>query len=193
MPISAMSRAGQALEMQFEPSLGISAKKLQKFGLDIRSFHEPLKRAVQQVVIPSIRTNFDEGGRPPWEQLSEDTIRQKGTAGSILVRTGALRRTMGYFNIWTVNRQMAYLADLPANVWYGKVHQAGATFTPRQESSHVAALSYRGTSVGGGGAAGGGGVIPARPFVMLQPGDFEAIERVFYEWLGERMVRAGFL
>jgi phage gpG-like protein len=34
--------------------------------------------------------------------------------------------------------------------------------------------------------------IPARPFVLFQPEDEEAIERVFSDWLDERIARAGF-
>jgi phage gpG-like protein len=34
--------------------------------------------------------------------------------------------------------------------------------------------------------------IPARPFVMIQPKDAEAIQRVFDEWIAERAALAGF-
>src|SRR5690348_15723687 len=83
-------------------------------------------------MIPSIRRNFDAGGRPRWTPLSENTIAARAAAGfgpkPILVRTGLLRRTMGQQNIWTVDREKAYIQDLPDKIWYGKVHQAGATF-----------------------------------------------------------------
>src|SRR5690606_29929622 len=87
---------GVQLGFTFSPTIGIVAKNVDKLGLDIRSFREPLKRAIQQVVIPSIRTNFDSGGRPAWEPLSEATLRwrqARGIGGTApLIATGALRR-----------------------------------------------------------------------------------------------------
>src|SRR6185503_20125327 len=85
-----------SVEVNFEPSLALLARRVDKLGADIRSFRVPLKMAIQQVVIPSIRKNFDQGGRPTWEPLSEHTIRNRKGGTQPLVRTGLLRRQMGY-------------------------------------------------------------------------------------------------
>lgn len=56
----------RSVQMFFTPSMGIMARRVDKLGLDIRSFREPLKRAIRNVVIPSIAENFAVGGRPSW-------------------------------------------------------------------------------------------------------------------------------
>lgn len=189
----------RSIDLKFEPSVGIMARKVDKLGLDIRSFREPIKRSIQQVIIPSIRRNFDEGGRPAWEPLTDQTIARKGGDERPLIRTGALRRQMGYFKLWTVDQEKGLLADLPADVWYGKVHQAGASFSIKSRGpanleaiSKALNLTYskRG-SQGSSSSFGDSGEIPARPFVMIQPEDERDIHEVFEDWLGERIAAAG--
>jgi phage gpG-like protein len=162
--------------VKWEPTLGIVAGRIDKLGIDIRSFREPLKRAIQQVVIPSIRTNFDVGGRPAWEPWAEDTEEISSRLGkqstSLLVRTGALRRNMGFFSLWTVTTTSAILNDLPDRIWYGKLHQGGY-------SGGASSNPKFGTTA----------AIPARPFVMLQDEDEEDITLVFLDWLEERVNR----
>lgn len=118
------------ISFQFKPSLGISAREIDRLGLDIRSFREPLKRVIQRVMAPSFRENFEEEGRPDeWADLSDATlqIREKmGFSGDrILDRTGLLKKTVQQLNIWTINETSATIRDLPSKVWYGKIHQAG--------------------------------------------------------------------
>jgi phage gpG-like protein len=192
--------ARAALGIHFEPAMIISARKVDKLGLDIRSFKEPLKRSLQQVIIPGIRKQFDVEGRSPrWPALADGTVRQRGNAHPILNRTGKLRRTMGYLNIWTIDREKAYIQDLPEKIWYGKVHQSGATFSVRGGGGYnvdTAALSkylnYRGRRLGSSkGFETSQGEIPARPFVVLYKKDEVQVQRIFNEWLGERAARAG--
>jgi len=162
--------AQPVLEYTFKPSLKIVAAHVDKLGLDIRSFKEPLKRCVKQVVIPSIRANFDAGGRPGWAPYADSTVEFHEMLGEdlgeMLIKTGALRQGMSYQNLWTITKEEAYIADLPPNIWYGKVHQGG----------------YGGKS--------GAGAIPARPFVLLQDSDEKAIGDVFDRWLLERIEAA---
>jgi phage gpG-like protein len=154
------------LQLQFKPSIGISAKNLDKFGMNIKSFREPLKRSIQQVLAPSFKKNFDMEGRPAsWEPLAEFTIEQRGSAGPILNRSGLLKRTIQQFNIWSVDTQKAAIVDLPSKVWYGKLQQAGSIK---------------------------GAALPARPFVLIQdPEDYDGIEEVFGKWLQERAIASG--
>lgn len=191
-----LTQRNVTVDLKFQPSVGILARKVDKLGADIRSFREPLHKAVKQIVIPSIRRNFDSGGRPPWEPLADWTVKHKGHA-RILYKTGSLRRVMGQINVWTIDREKAMITDLPDKVWYGKVHQAGATFAIPRSSGSVdqaaidKALSYKGTRVGRRDSDPEIGEIPARPFVVLQTEDMEAIEHIFQEWVGDKIRQAG--
>jgi len=192
-------------EWDLEPSIGIAAGRIKRLGLDIRSFKEPLTTAIKTVVIPSIRKNFDEGGRPtPWEPLAEFTIKMRHyQAWPILRRTGALRKAATQFNIWTVSTTSAAIRSLPQKVWYGYVHQAGygsfSLFTTEaskrlgpgasQKDVNNEAFKLMDAVRGEGRAA--AIHIPARPFIMFQQEDFEKITAVFYEWMVSRAERVG--
>lgn len=179
-------RSATGIDLQFKPSLAIIAGQIDKLGLDIRSFRVPLKRAVQQVVIPSIRKNFDTGGRPPWQPLAPQTIQRKGSSAK-LVDTGSLRRNMGFLSIWTITRDYAVIQDLPQRIWYGKVHQAGNGGSSKalKVVGTGAKSQQQSVNISEGG-------IPARPFVMLTSADERKIESVFRHWLDERiMMRLG--
>lgn len=132
------------------------ATSLSLFAGKIRSFREPLQKAVRDVVIPSIRQNFDAGGRPAWKPLSEATLSIRD-GNTILVRTGALRQGATQQNNWKYTTTEAVMEGLPSRVWYGMIHQLGGTG------------------------------IPPRPFAMIQPQDEAAIDKVFNDWLEERL------
>lgn len=170
MATSANVTAEPVLTLTFTPSLRIVAARIDKLGLDIRSFRVPLKRCVKDVIIPSIQQNFEVGGRPTWAPYADVTteIHQEmgEDLGDMLVKSGKLKQTMSYQNLWTITKDEASLDDLPPNVWYGKIHQAGY------------------------GGKGGKGSIPARPFVMLQEDDEQKIVDVFDKWLVERIEAA---
>lgn len=176
-----------ALEIKFQPAMVISARKLDKLGLDIQSMKVPLTRAVKEVMIPSIRKNFDAGGRDPkWPRLTASTLKQRkyqGYGGSApLIRSGLLRRTMGQLNIWTIDREKAFIQDLPSKIWYGKVHQGGAK---GEYESFFDPVLKKHVNIGEDGS------IPPRPFVVLRRMDEIKIQRIFNEWLGERIRLAG--
>jgi phage gpG-like protein len=156
------------LKFDFQPSIGLSAKRIDKLGMDIRSFREPLKRSIQQVMAPSFKMNFRVGGRPEhWQPLSEAAVEMRGSATPVLIRSGRLMRTIQQFNIWSINETSAAITNLPDKIWYGKIQQAGLVR---------------------GGRAAAAGNIPARPFVLVQdPQDYDAIEKVFERWFIERM------
>lgn len=187
----ALTQRNVSIDLHFQPSVGILARRFDKLGADIRSFREPLKRAVKEVVIPSIKANFDAEGRPGWAQLSEQTVTRRGSAHPILRRSGRLRRVATQLNIWTIDREKALIADLPDSVWYGKVHQAGFGSHDVQEDFAYPG-GHLGTPVSQGlKNLGEAGSIPPRPFVMLQPEDLNAIDQVFLDWLDERIAAAG--
>lgn len=116
-----------SVKWDVRPSIGIVAKDVERLGLDIRSFKEPLTRIVRNVLIPSFKKNFAEGGRPPWEPLDADTIRiRRNSAWPILVRSGKLRRAATRLNIWDIGLTTATIRTLPQDAFYGVYHQAGA-------------------------------------------------------------------
>lgn len=188
----------------FGPTLGIAAGRVAKLGLDIRSFREPLLRSIREVMVPSIRRNFDEGGRPAWEPLADDTVeRRDGESEPILVRSGSLRRVASQINIWDITTTSAVIRDLPQAVWYGKVHQAGyegnsmAALVKKHSGDVVAASAAHTAKItaaisSGTQLAQGAVSIPARPFLVFQDEDDAAINAVFDAWLEERITLAGF-
>lgn len=195
------SAMAPTLGITFEPTLVIAAGRIDKLGVDIRSFREPLERAIKQVIIPSIGMNFDQGGRPEWEGHSAGTeeirSRLRKPLGAVLVTTGALKRGAMQFNNWKVGRGAAVMSDLPARVWYGKVHQKGyegKTMAARVKAAGGNAATALTVAIGDALASKSRGhvvpPIPARPFVMLQPEDEDRITEVFIEWLGERVQAA---
>jgi len=116
---------------QITPSIGIVAKDIARMGLELESFKEPLTRSVITVMLPSIRKNFEKGGRPDkWEKLAPYTLQQKGKLGIAngdlpLHRTGALKRGATQFSIWDIGDNSATVRKLPDRIWYGAIHQAG--------------------------------------------------------------------
>jgi phage gpG-like protein len=115
-----------SVKWDIKPSVGIVAKDVDRLAMDIRSFKEPLTRVVKRVMIPSIKKNFDAGGRPAWEPLSEGTIKQRGySAWPILVVKGLLKRRATQFNIWDIGMTSATIRRLPQDVYYGNFHQSG--------------------------------------------------------------------
>lgn len=97
---------------------------------EIRSFREPIKRAIQGIIAPSLVQHFIEEG-PGWAPLAESTIRKKGH-DRILFETGTLMRISGQLNAWTINggylsedsTAMASLDNL-GDADYGVYHQTG--------------------------------------------------------------------
>lgn len=169
--------AAQLTYLEFEPTIGITAARLNKLAGELNDFKDILQECIREVIIPSIRTNFQSGGRPPWPPLSENTVEFRAMfdmdpGKGLLIRSGALMSTMGQATLWTVTRDFAILKDLPDSVWYGKVHQAGY-------GGQTSRPGLRGAAP-----------IPARPFVMFQPEDEDEIMERFIKWLGEKVDEA---
>jgi phage gpG-like protein len=207
------------LAFDFAPSIGILARDIDKMGVDIRSFREPLRRAIKEVMIPSFKKNFQQGGRPdPWEPLADATlqIRQRlhgRSGGAILIRTGNLMRNMGYTTMWNISSESASIQQLPDRVWYGAIHQGGFGTMKSRTAAVVKAAAKQGKRLSPGDAARAvnasidaqirramqtgtkvktAPMIPARPFVLIQDEDEDNIVRVFEDWMDERLARAGF-
>lgn len=210
-----------SIKWDIRPSVGIVAKDIQRLGLDIRSFREPMTTAIKTVIIPSIRRNFAAGGRPAWDPLAEGTIVHRGySAWPILQVTGKLQRRATQFNIWDVGLTSATIRSLPSDAFYGVYHQAGSAgkggssastllkhapgsavaealiskFIPRaaKELGPKASASHvRNRAIGLLMDQEQGWSMPARPFIMYQEEDIPKVEAVFLAWMTERAIRSG--
>lgn len=142
----------------------------------LRSLFERFR---DEVIIPSIRTNFERSGRPRWEPLSADTIawrlRSSGfSAGrnavlaiaggggmAPLIHTGKLSRAATAKARFTIRENQMTYGSWPETVWYGIVH----------DSAEISARAR----------------IPQRQFVMFQPEDIEQITEITIEWVEDRV------
>lgn len=186
----------------FSPSLGIAAKRIDKLSIDIRSWREPFTRSIRQVMMPSIRENFNVGGRPPWAPLSESTWEVRSRfgweGGTALALTGALMRGASSFKMWTITTTNATIRAFPENIWYGRIHQEGYGGNGGGGGMHAIVEKHGGNVgaalrevVGKAQAGGSSGrsvsAIPQRQFLMFQPEDEMAIHEIFVEWMDERV------
>jgi phage gpG-like protein len=185
----------------FSPAPGIVAKDIDRLGLDIRSFREPLVKAIRLVVMPSIRKNFERGGRPePWPPLATYTISVRGNAWPILVRSGALKRVASSFAIWTIGETSASIRSLPSKVWYGNLHQEGygsigqiarKQLGPRAAKQDVEARMIELFMGATPARQQSKIVIPQREFALFQVEDIEKIQEIFIDWVEDRADRVG--
>lgn len=168
------------LEFEFTPSIGILAKDINKLGLEISHFREPIVLSIQKVMIPSFRTNFRVQGRPHWKPLSPEAVeRRHGATGPILRRTGRLERDATQTSRWHITDFAASIQSWPESSWYGVIHQAGygmaAKASIKKQTSKGAAQF----------------VIPARPFIMFQDEDEIEIQEIFFAWLEKKAREVG--
>lgn len=149
------------IDGRFNRDAFILAADLDRLGFDIRSFKEPLTKSVKQVIIPSIRENFESGGRPDWEQLAVATIATRLRQGygiwPPLTKTEALKKKATAIGIWTIDRQSAIMNE--PRIKYAKYHQTGT------------------------------GKMPQRAFAMIQSEDEDRVETIFRLWLEERIAK----
>lgn len=82
-----------------------------------------LEAIVREVAIPAMATNFEVGGRPPWEPLSDATIDIRGSADP-LVRTGRLFSGSQALSNWNITDSEATMEGV-AGADYGAYHQDG--------------------------------------------------------------------
>lgn len=203
----------QITSFEFQPSIGIMGKKFAMLAKELEDLHEPLTRSVHDVMTVSILENFISGGRPTWDELSPATIarrRKLGQGTMILVRSGKLGEVASSERIWSIGRTTATVRDLPESVWYGKIHQGGyeggqfaggnwfrkyqvaarKALGPDEDDKEVDALAFKMFDkrlLSHGPAPRQASSIPARPFVMFQDEDIDAIQLIFITWVEEKV------
>ncbi len=180
--------------MGVELNVKVDDKQVQKsLGRIQRSMSDltPAMRIIGEIVLASIRRNFEAGGRPRWPGLSAATIAQrkarKKWPGQILIRSGALLRSINY-------RPGPESVAVSTNKIYAAVHQFGArkgqfgktvarvrAFMRRNakgKPTKVKAHTRSMTLPWGG--------IPARPYMMIQGEDWPEITSRLQAWMLKR-------
>jgi len=117
-----------------------------------QDFRLPLEKALMEVILPSIKENFNVGGRPPWKPLAKTTVSNRGSATPILVDSGTLQSKATSKSIWQVTKDDVHVQNLDEQVSYASYIQGGTRN------------------------------MVARQFIMIQDQDFDAIERIFSDW-----------
>ncbi len=165
-------------EVDFSPSIFLIQKGL-KEATSSRLIGRPLWDAINDVMIPSLAKNFDQGGRPtPWKPLRVRTMIMRAKQGwpqeaPILMRTRKLRNAALAKARWSVDpvKGEAVYGKFPQKAWYARIHQGGFV------------------GFMGGGEFAGTQPIPPRPFAVVQEQDMTDIEEVFRRWLSKKLER----
>lgn len=167
----------------------ILANDIDKLSMSFKSFKEPLTKSLNDVIIPSIEANFAAQGRPGWQPLSPNTIRdriRKGYgAGPILQRTGRLMKEATRKNIWEVSSDMLKLRTVyfDQKVPYAQYHQLGAN----TRGSGGGKLKKFVGSAGSKLSVPKVGFLPARPFVQLTMDEEVEIATIFMAFMNEKV------
>ncbi len=156
--------------------LNLVAEDMREFGRKFSkngAMRRPLERIRDEVMIPSIDTNFERGGRPKWEHLSPVTIMRRGgfSAGQAieaagtgsarpLDHTGRMRAAATAKARFHIRSNEMNYGNWPGSRWFGPVHD-------------LPGLSSRAQ-------------IPNRPFVLIQPEDINHMGEILEEWIEEK-------
>lgn len=130
----------------------------------------PVMDSFGKHMMPSIRKNFDVGGRPTWDKLANVVVIPKGQKrrkgqrrqgevrmGGPLVLTGDLRNSIGYTPSAT---DLVLWAKPNPNV-KGPVHQFGTTKAGKNHNV----------------------TIPARPYLVFQKADIDWFRKALAGWI----------
>lgn len=97
----------------------------------IREFSDlrkPLEESLNRIILPSIKQNFDVGGRPAWKPLADYTVEIRGSSQPILIRSGDLQSAASSRANFNVTEDEIYVTDnMPS---YAKYHQNGTSKMP---------------------------------------------------------------
>lgn len=136
-------------------------RDLKKIGVNIRSFRRPLTDT-GKYMLKSIDRNFGAQGRPQkWVELAPMTLAMRRWRGSrskrILQDTGKLRRSIRYR---VEGSKAVYIGT---NKSQARLLQRGG-FVKRKGTTYL---------------------VPPRPFILFQPEDYGAIEKIFLKHISK--------
>lgn len=211
--VGTRTREAISIEFLFEPSLKIVTEYVDVLNLKLNDFSVPIKKAIQDVIIPSIKMGFRTQGRSEWKQLSAFTLEMRGRGlvrfhqpggqgFRILDQTGNLKRGATSIRIWDITKTEGAIHNLPQKIWYGKMHQIG--FSEGKLNTLEAPSTKNVISGSGYGkygktaaqiiaeqAAGKSGRsapnVPARPFLVIYEEDDRKVKLTFGKWLDEQI------
>ena len=194
--MTASNRAKAGLKKMFEFDLKTSdtaRRYIQKVERKIGTTRAPLAKA-SLIMLRSVDKNFREEGRPKkWKGLSPMTIglRRKGKKGGrpkILQDTGRLKGSIAA----KIHKDHAVVGT---NVKYARLHQFGGTTKAKtlkikQHRRKITqafgrAITPKRITVRAHDMRIGPKKIPARPFLLFQKEDIEAIQKLFVGHLTE--------
>ncbi len=161
--------------------IGVLKKDFQDLAHDLASTSN-LRSAFEdirdEVMIPSIRKNFEVGGRPRWEPLSLVTFQREGGGGreafietsagfttgrKPLTKSGQMKRAATAKARFHIKSNEMVYGRWPEKRWFGPVH-------------NLPDLSERAK-------------IPNRPFTLIQPEDKEHITEVMMRWYEKQVAK----
>jgi phage gpG-like protein len=102
------------------------------------------------------------------------------------------------FSIWEISQNGAVITSLGQKAWYGALMQGGVQgfghhvdaakkeLGSKARPSQITKRAFEMMDESGGGKT-GMAAIPARPFIMFQPEDEDAVTEVFWDWLEHRI------
>jgi len=126
---------GVALNITWEGRSASDFARVFDAAASIQDFRPALEEIAEEVIAPSVKENFDSGGRPDWAPLAESTVARKSRAGysspsAILIATGAMRAAASDPNQYRVTKDE--LRAAPWSIPYWVYHQSGTPNMPQR-------------------------------------------------------------
>ena len=138
-------------------------KRVMQRVADAGANAEPLMGRISGVMMDAVEENFAQQGRPKWLGLKPGSVKKGRAPARILQDTGRLAASITPFHD---NTQ----AGVGTNVVYARIHNDGGKTRPHVIlPKNKKALAFGGRVVKKVNHP--GSKMPARPFLMLAPGD----------------------
>jgi phage gpG-like protein len=124
--------AGIVPMISWVPLLSTMTSDMGFFADELENPEGVLQHVVQEAVIPEIEHQFNVGGDPPWQHLSDDTLvrkMQQGFSSEPLIATGEMRSVYTSLDPWEFQGEEAIMYSLPGTE-YSWIHQEGGVNVP---------------------------------------------------------------
>jgi phage gpG-like protein len=188
----------------------VFASDIDKLEMGFKSWKKPLQEVRDTIVIPSVRENFAQEGRPKWAPLKPQTITNRMymgyPRGPILERSSKLKRIATQKNIWDIvsgvgreGYDMLSLRTefLDGRVPYAEFHQLGAGVRRNRKIGEVktritrsgkssTSFRFREPRVEAGEST-RTFRLPPRPFIQLTVEEEAEIYAVFYNFMSQQV------
>lgn len=117
----------QMMSLEIDPHPAIIVGGFYRAANAFRNFQDPIRKSIEEVIIPAIDNNFESEGIPPWEPLADATYLNREFPGKpILQQSGNLRSMATSIRPWTINDNEAFLlSSSMGDAYYGAFHEFG--------------------------------------------------------------------